>query len=225
MCSPSMASATDSPMRSEHGYVQRSDRAYTGRHPNQPALLLSGERDLMPKELFPSSYLCDCGHQSDFSENTIREAKALSRKQMIRLGDSAPDEHIIVFYKGEMVDIICPKQRPDPHASADSGPSTVHQVTVSTRGSIVIPAILRRRYGLAPGSVVNIEDRNGELVLSIRLSYKEARGILPAAPSLTVDLLAERARDREREEAIVRAGQTVTKERTDRSRGHSDGTL
>ena len=159
----------------------------------------------MPKELFPSSYLCDCGHQSDFCENTIREAKAMSQKRMIRLGDSAPDEHVIVFYKGEMVGIICPEQRPDPHTSADAEPSTVQQVTVSTKGSIIIPAALRRRYGLVPGSIVDIEDRNGEIVISIQMAYKKARGILPAEPSLTADLLAERAKDREREEAKVRA--------------------
>ena len=38
-----------------------------------------------------------------------------------------------------------------------------------------------------------------------RAVYKKARGILPAEPSLTKDLLAERAKDKEREEAIVRA--------------------
>ena len=65
----------------------------------------------MPKEIFPSSYVCDCGHQSDFFENTIREIKRMSRKKKVYLGDSAPDEHTIVFYKGEMVDIICPKQQ------------------------------------------------------------------------------------------------------------------
>ena len=64
----------------------------------------------MPKEIFPSSYECDCGHQSHFFENTIREIKAMSRKKKVRLGDSEPDEHYIVFYKGEMVDIICPKR-------------------------------------------------------------------------------------------------------------------
>lgn len=67
----------------------------------------------MPKEICPSSYECDCGHQSHFCENTIREIKALSRKKKIRLLDSAQDEHTIVFYKGEMVDIICPHQKAD----------------------------------------------------------------------------------------------------------------
>ncbi len=64
----------------------------------------------MPKKIFPSSYECDCGHQSHFFENTIREIKAMSRRKQVRLGDSEPDEHIIAFYKGEMVDIICPNK-------------------------------------------------------------------------------------------------------------------
>jgi hypothetical protein len=71
----------------------------------------------MPKEIFPSSYVCDCGHQSDFFENTIREIKAMSLKKKVRLGDSAPQEHIIVFYQGEMIDIICPNRLPDDKAS------------------------------------------------------------------------------------------------------------
>ena len=65
----------------------------------------------MPEEIFPSSYLCDCGHQSDFFENTIREAKSMSHRKKIYLGDSAPQEHTIVFHKGEMIDIICPNQQ------------------------------------------------------------------------------------------------------------------
>lgn len=64
----------------------------------------------MPKELFPSSYECDCGHMSHFFENTIREMKAKSYRKEIRLLDSEQEEHTIVFYKGEFKDIICPKQ-------------------------------------------------------------------------------------------------------------------
>jgi len=41
----------------------------------------------MPKEIFPSSYECDCGHQSHFFENTTRGMKAMSRKKLVRLGD------------------------------------------------------------------------------------------------------------------------------------------
>src|SRR6266568_1491896 len=62
----------------------------------------------MPKEIFPSSFECDCGHQSDFFENTVREMKAMSQKKKVYLADSAPEEHTIVFYKGKMVAIQCP---------------------------------------------------------------------------------------------------------------------
>ena len=65
----------------------------------------------MAREIVPSSYECDCGHQSHFFENTIREIKEMSHKKRVQLGDSeGDDEHWIVFYKGEMVDIICPKR-------------------------------------------------------------------------------------------------------------------
>ena len=64
----------------------------------------------MPKEIFPSSFACDCGHQSDFSENTVRELKAMSQKKKVYLADSEPEEHTIVFYRGKLIEIQCPKQ-------------------------------------------------------------------------------------------------------------------
>lgn len=67
----------------------------------------------MPKEIFPSSYECDCGHQSHFFENTIGEMKEMSAKKKTKqyLSDSEAEEHTIVFYRGEMIDIICPRQK------------------------------------------------------------------------------------------------------------------
>ena len=62
----------------------------------------------MPKEIFPSSYVCDCGHESHFFENTVKEMKSRSWKRKVHLGDSSPNEHTIVFYRGKMVQIICP---------------------------------------------------------------------------------------------------------------------
>jgi hypothetical protein len=73
----------------------------------------------MPKEIFPSSYECDCGHQSHFFENTIREIKALSRRKVARLADSDTDKHVTVFHKEKMVDIICPKR----HRQKEESPS------------------------------------------------------------------------------------------------------
>jgi hypothetical protein len=62
----------------------------------------------MPKEIFPSSYVCDCGHESHFFENTVKEMKRRSWKRKVHLGDGSPNEHTIVFYRGEMVRIMCP---------------------------------------------------------------------------------------------------------------------
>src|SRR5262245_35383773 len=88
----------------------------------------------MPKEIFPSSYLCDCGHQSDFFENTIREAKAMSQKKKVYLADSAPEEHTIVFYRGKMVAIQCPKQSQSYETKKSPRKSTSSTKRATTRG-------------------------------------------------------------------------------------------
>jgi hypothetical protein len=75
----------------------------------------------MPKEIFPSSFECDCGHQSDFSERTVRELKAMSQKKKVYLADSEPEEHTIVFYRGKLVEIQCPKQSQS-HATKKNTP-------------------------------------------------------------------------------------------------------
>ncbi|MGH9895796.1 MAG: hypothetical protein ACREA0_28185 [bacterium] len=61
----------------------------------------------MPKEVYPSSYECDCGHRSDFFESTIRELKAKSLSRRTMLGDA---DHVIVFHRGKMTEILCPKR-------------------------------------------------------------------------------------------------------------------
>lgn len=61
----------------------------------------------MAKELFPSSYECDCGHQLHFFENTVRGMKEMSLKKRVRLREGG-DAHTVVFHKGEMVEIFCP---------------------------------------------------------------------------------------------------------------------
>lgn len=63
----------------------------------------------MAREIYPSSYECDCGHESEFSEGTIREMKRMSRRKRVRLGDY--DNHTIVFYEGEVLQIICPNNK------------------------------------------------------------------------------------------------------------------
>jgi hypothetical protein len=64
----------------------------------------------MAKKLFPSSFRCDCGHESHFFENTVREMENRSGKKKVRLGDSSGnEEHAIIFYKGKAIEVICPK--------------------------------------------------------------------------------------------------------------------
>jgi hypothetical protein len=88
----------------------------------------------MPKEIFPSSFECDCGHQSDFFENTVREAKAMSQKKKVYLADSAPEEHTIVFYRGKMVEIQCPKQAQSPETKQSAPKSRPGKKRATTRG-------------------------------------------------------------------------------------------
>ena len=62
----------------------------------------------MPKEIFPSSYKCDCGYQSDHFERTIADLKKLSKRNPQRLW-SDDGKHNITFDKGKMVSMWCPK--------------------------------------------------------------------------------------------------------------------
>ncbi len=77
---------------------------------------------------------------------------------------------------------------------------------VSTKGWVVIPAPLRKKYGLEPGSTVEILDAEGRIILfpGMKDPIEEACGMLAEGSSLTQDLLAERAKELEREEARLR---------------------
>jgi hypothetical protein len=88
----------------------------------------------MPKEIFPSSFECDCGHQSDFFENTVREMKAMSQRKKVYLVDSAPEEHTIVFYRGKLVEIQCPKQSQSHETKPSPRKSTASTKRATTRG-------------------------------------------------------------------------------------------
>ena len=76
-------------------------------------------------------------------------------------------------------------------------------LTVSQKGWVVIPADLRKKYQLLPGTKVAIVDYGG--VLSIIPAYEnpiqQGRGLLKDLPELTDDLLKERAKEREREDS------------------------
>ena len=77
---------------------------------------------------------------------------------------------------------------------------------VSTRGWIVVPAALRKKYGLETGSTVEIFEAEGGIILlpGIKDLIGEARGMLTGGASLTQELLDERAKELEREEGKLR---------------------
>jgi AbrB family looped-hinge helix DNA binding protein len=79
-------------------------------------------------------------------------------------------------------------------------------VKVSQKGQIVIPSPLRKKYGIHPQSEVLITEMNGKIVIIPMLKdpVKEARGLLKGGRSLTKALLAERRKEREREEIRAR---------------------
>lgn len=76
-------------------------------------------------------------------------------------------------------------------------------LVISEKGWVVIPAELRRKYALKPGSTVQIVDYGGVLALVPTLAdpIKQAAGMLKGKKSLTQSLLAERRADRRREAA------------------------
>lgn len=74
--------------------------------------------------------------------------------------------------------------------------------TVSSKGQIVIPEKLRRKYGITKGTRVSIEEAGDTLVLHpVTREYVGGLvGFLSKGPSLTQALLDERQEDRGREE-------------------------
>jgi AbrB family looped-hinge helix DNA binding protein len=76
----------------------------------------------------------------------------------------------------------------------------MYTAKVSAKGWIVIPKPLREKYGLEKGSQVQVVDYGGVLALVPLLAdpVKALHGMLARGPSLTEELLAERAGERAR---------------------------
>ena len=63
----------------------------------------------MAELLYPSSFRCDCGHETHFCENTVKEMQEKSRrKKQVLIGAEIP-EHEILFDQGRPVAMFCPK--------------------------------------------------------------------------------------------------------------------
>jgi AbrB family looped-hinge helix DNA binding protein len=78
-------------------------------------------------------------------------------------------------------------------------------LTISNKGWVVIPAELRKKYNLTPGTEVVIVDYGGVLSIlpAMRDPIKQGRGLLKDLPSLTEDLLKEHAEERALEQAKI----------------------
>jgi AbrB family looped-hinge helix DNA binding protein len=79
----------------------------------------------------------------------------------------------------------------------------VQMTTISSKGQLVIPAALRRKYRLKSGSQVAVEDRDGHIALTPNPydALLAMRGILKhAGEDAEAWLMKEKLKDREREE-------------------------
>ena len=76
---------------------------------------------------------------------------------------------------------------------------------VSSKGWIVIPKPLRDEFGLKTGTRVKVVAYGGVLAVVPQPDdpVEALHGMLEAGPSLTEDLLAERARDQAKEETAL----------------------
>lgn len=74
---------------------------------------------------------------------------------------------------------------------------------VTTGGRIVIPARLRRKLGIKPGTKVCFVERGNDILFQpVTKEYiRSVCGMLKSPTSVTEELLNERRKDREREEA------------------------
>ena len=74
---------------------------------------------------------------------------------------------------------------------------------VTSKGQLVVPARIRRRYGIKPGTKVRFIERENEILLQpVTKEYiQSVCGLFKSKASVTQALLKERAKDKKREEA------------------------
>ena len=68
-------------------------------------------------------------------------------------------------------------------------------VKASTKGQIVIPARLRRKYRIDKGTRVNVIDGDGEIILRpvLQAAVTDAKGMFRGGPSSLTELQRERS--------------------------------
>jgi hypothetical protein len=113
----------------------------------------------MPKELYPSSYECDCGYIAHFFENTVKEVKKLSQAKRQWLADGTETEkHIVVFENGSMTMMLCPRdgrhETPVPRFTDKQGRylAYIHQHT-TLHGVAPSEAEMQKFFSVSPPTV------------------------------------------------------------------------
>jgi AbrB family looped-hinge helix DNA binding protein len=83
------------------------------------------------------------------------------------------------------------------------------ETRATEKGQIVIPAALRKKYGIKKGTRIQVYEKDDHIILDplspemIKSRIQKLRGIVKGSPSLTKALEAERARDRDKEEREI----------------------
>ena len=74
---------------------------------------------------------------------------------------------------------------------------------VTSKGQLVVPSRIRRKYGIKPGTKICFIERGNEIVFQpVTPEYiRSVCGMLKSETPVTQELLKERARDKEREDA------------------------
>lgn len=81
------------------------------------------------------------------------------------------------------------------------------ETRATEKGQIVIPAALRKKYGIKKGTRIQVYEQDDHIVLNplspemIRARLDKLQGIVKGGPSMTKELEEERARDREKEDS------------------------
>jgi len=73
----------------------------------------------------------------------------------------------------------------------------MQRVKVLAKGQVVIPASIRKKYGIQPGSEIQVFEY-GNIIYLVPPSkdpIEQAMGCLPSTPSLSEELLKERRKD------------------------------
>ena len=83
------------------------------------------------------------------------------------------------------------------------------ETRATEKGQIVIPAALRKKFGIKKGTRIQVYEKDDQIILNpltpqlIRQKIEKLYGSAKGGPSLTKELEAERAHDREKEERQI----------------------